>query len=143
VTEQCDARTITDSNYAGWRRLLAATSLLSARLDGCRLEGEHFRSYPAGSSTLDRVEGDRWLAVGDAACTLDPICSQGIHKALAEAADASRTIAGAYTGEQSAARSYGDRVTARFQDYLVNRAQLYGLERRWSTRPFWQHRATA
>ncbi|MBD0394775.1 MAG: tryptophan 7-halogenase [Microcoleus sp. C1-bin4] len=37
---------------------------------------------PAFSQYLDRMIGDRWLAVGDAACTLDPLSSAGIYKAL-------------------------------------------------------------
>ncbi|MGZ5442231.1 MAG: hypothetical protein ACXW5U_05920 [Thermoanaerobaculia bacterium] len=31
----------------------------------------------AGSSRLDRVAGDRWLAIGDAAAALDPLARQG------------------------------------------------------------------
>jgi flavin-dependent dehydrogenase len=142
VTEQREARALAAGGYDRWRALLAATSLVAPRLDACRLQAERFRSYPVGSSMLDFVEGDRWLAVGDAACALDPICAQGIYKALADAADATRTIAAAAAGSEPPTWRYADRVAARFQDYLANRAHLYGLERRWPGAPFWRHRAT-
>ena len=95
------------------------------------------------SALLDRVEGDGWLAVGDAASAYDPIASQGIHKALADAADASRTIAAATGHAQPPPWRYGERVAARFDDYLANRAHLYALERRWTDQPFWHERAQA
>ena len=90
---------------------------------------------------LDRVEGDRWFAIGDAASVLDPIASQGIFKALADAADATDTIAAAAGRRAPPPWSYTERVATRFEDYLANRAHLYGLERRWADAPFWRQRA--
>jgi 2-polyprenyl-6-methoxyphenol hydroxylase-like FAD-dependent oxidoreductase len=141
VTERRAARALTHGGYAGWRELLADTSLLAPRLDACELDDERFRSYPVASAMLDRVEGDGWIAVGDAAAAYDPIASQGIHKALADAADASRTIAAAGGRAQPPPWRYGERVAARFEDYLANRAHLYALERRWTDRPFWRRRS--
>lgn len=143
MAEQRDARALTLGGYARWRQLLASTTLLAPRLDACRLDEERFRSYPATSSMLDRVEADRWLAVGDAASALDPIAAQGIYKALADAADATRTIAAAVGRGAPPPWRYSDRVAARFEDYLANRAHIYGLERRWTGAPFWRHRAKA
>jgi 2-polyprenyl-6-methoxyphenol hydroxylase-like FAD-dependent oxidoreductase len=143
MTERRAARALTDDGYAGWRELLAGTTLLAPRLDACRLGDERFRSYPVASAMLDRVEGPGWIAVGDAASAYDPIASQGIHKALADAADASRTIAAATGHAQPPPWRYGERVAARFDDYLANRAHLYALERRWTDRPFWRERISA
>jgi flavin-dependent dehydrogenase len=142
MAERRDARALTLGGYASWRELLAATRLLAPRLAACRLDGESFRSYPVASSMLDRVEGDRWLAVGDAASVYDPIAAQGIYKALADAADATRTIAAAVGRTEPPPWRYSDRVAARFEDYLANRAHLYELERRWTGAPFWRQRAT-
>jgi 2-polyprenyl-6-methoxyphenol hydroxylase-like FAD-dependent oxidoreductase len=90
---------------------------------------------------LDRVEADRWLAVGDAASALDPIAAQGIYKALMDAADATMTIAAAVGRIEPPPWRYSDRVAARFEDYLANRAHLYELEQRWTDAPFWRQRA--
>jgi flavin-dependent dehydrogenase len=143
MTERRAARALTHDGYAGWRDLLARTRLVAPRLAACELDDERFRAYPVASAMLDRVDGAGWIAVGDSASAYDPIASQGIHKALADAADASRTIAAAAGRAQPPPWRYGDRVAARFDDYLANRAHLYALERRWPDRPFWRRRAQA
>jgi len=140
VTDQAQARDCLLADYAGWRELLAGTALLAPRLHACRLDGERFCTYPVTSALLDQVEGERWLAIGDAASGLDPIAAQGIYKALADAADAAEVIAAASRGEPPP-WGYTERVTARFGDYRANRAYLYGLEQRWTDAPFWRQRA--
>jgi 2-polyprenyl-6-methoxyphenol hydroxylase-like FAD-dependent oxidoreductase len=141
MTERRAARELTLGGYAAWREQLAGTRLLAPRLDACGLDEERLRAYPVASAILDRVEGDGWIAVGDAASAYDPLASQGIHKALADAADAARTIAAAAGRARPPAWRYGERVAARFDDYLATRAHLYALERRWTDRPFWLERA--
>jgi flavin-dependent dehydrogenase len=143
MTEPRAARALIDGGYAGWREALAGTRLVAPRLAACRLDEERFRAYPVASGMLDPVEGDGWIAVGDAASAYDPLASQGIHKALAHAADASKTIAAAVGRAQPPPGRYGERVAARFDDYLANRAHLYALERRWMDRPFWRERLEA
>jgi 2-polyprenyl-6-methoxyphenol hydroxylase-like FAD-dependent oxidoreductase len=141
ITERSAAPTLTADGYTGWRTLLARTSLLAPRLEACALDAERFRAAPVPSAILDRVEGDGWVAVGDAASAYDPIAAQGIQKALSDAADACTTIAAATGHAQPPARRYGEHVCERFNDYLANRAHLYALERRWADHPFWLERA--
>lgn len=136
-----EARALTAAGCAEWRRRLRATRMLAPRLEACRLEHERFRTHPAPSSILDRVDGERWLAIGDAASVYDPIASQGIHKALADAADATSVIAAATAGGDPPPWRYADRVAARFDNYRANRAHLYALERRWPEAAFWRARA--
>lgn len=143
VTDQRGARASMPAGYARWRELLASTKLLAPHLDACRLDEERFRTYPITSSMLDRVEAEHWLAIGDAASGLDPIAAQGIFKALADAADATDTIAAAAGRSAPPPWSYTERVAARFEDYLTNRAHLYRLEQRWVDTPFWRQRAMA
>jgi flavin-dependent dehydrogenase len=140
MADRSEARGLTAAGYAGWRRRLAATRTIAPRLDRCRLEHERFATHPATSSILDRVDGERWLAIGDAASVYDPIAAQGIHKALADAADATTVIAAATELGEPPPWRYADRVAARFEDYLANRAHLYALERRWPEAPFWRAR---
>jgi flavin-dependent dehydrogenase len=143
VADQREARRCRLADHARWRELLAGTTLLAPRLDACRLDEQRFRTYPVTSAMLDRVEAERWLAIGDAASGLDPIAAQGIYKALADAADATEVIAAAAGRGAPPPWRYTERVTARFDDYLANRAYLYGLERRWADAPFWRQRAMA
>jgi flavin-dependent dehydrogenase len=141
IADPSEARVLTAAGYAEWRRRLAATRMVAPRLDRCRQEDERFRAHPATSSILDRVAGERWLAIGDAASVYDPIAAQGIHKALADAADATKVIAAETNRTHPPPPwKYADRIAARFEDYLANRAHLYALERRWPTAQFWRAR---
>jgi len=88
----------------------------------------------AGSTILDRVTGDRWLAVGDAASAYDPLSSQGIHKALASAEVAAWAIANDDFEE------YERTVWAAFDEYLAARATFYAVEKRWPQSLFWSRR---
>jgi flavin-dependent dehydrogenase len=90
---------------------------------------ERMRAYSVTSGILDSVQGDRWLAVGDAGSAYDPIASQGIYKALADATDACAAIA-----SPASSSRYGERVAARFDDYLA---------KRFAQQPFWRGRRLA
>jgi 2-polyprenyl-6-methoxyphenol hydroxylase-like FAD-dependent oxidoreductase len=95
----------------------------------------------APSAILSRVVGDRWLAVGDAASTCDPVTAQGIVKALCDGEAAADAIAAYLAGAGDAPLlAYQDGVFARFRDYLRLRRHLYERERRWPQAPFWQNR---
>jgi flavin-dependent dehydrogenase len=108
---------------------------------GALADGRKLTLALAPSAILSRVVGERWLAVGDAACAYDPLSAQGIVKALCDGEAAADAIAGVLAGAGEAPLlAYQDGVFARFRDYLRLRRQLYRLERRWPQAPFWQNR---
>ena len=123
-----------------WDRALAGTSLIGPALGGLALRWDRgaSRVHPVCSSVLDRTEGDRWTAAGDAASSYDPIAAQGLHKALTDGLAAGRRAATTITGFP--AKAPPDRVRARYRDYCLNRRHLYDLERRWPDAPFWSVR---
>ena len=141
VCEYADLRRLVDHKYALWREELQSTDLLGPRIAACELDDDTFLRIPIFSSLLAPLQGERWLAAGDAASCYDPISSQGIYKALLDAADAASHVAAALDIAEKSRRDYTCRVQDRFHDYLANRAYLYGLEQRWPNAPFWQHRA--
>ena len=143
VTESENARALSDGGHRLWHDRLRSTRLVGQKLDGCELGGCRFHLMPVVSALLDPVEGDRWLAIGDAAASYDPIASQGIHKALADADDAARRVLAAFGHGPDPSRRYADRVGERWRDYLKNREYLYGLEQRWPDDPFWRRRQNA
>ena len=108
------------------------------------------RGAPANSQRLRDFCGDAWLAVGDAAQAYDPLSSQGIDKALRTASHAGHMIHYALTdrpqgtaglGSGSAyIRQYDEQQRQLWQTYLSQRDFYYGIQRRWSDRPFWQRR---
>lgn len=92
------------------------------------------------SSALDRRAGDRWVAVGDAAASFDPIAGQGVSKALADgitaAGQAQSLLEGGPPLVASSPRPGDDALAA----YRRNRAHVYGLERRFPGAAFWEAR---
>ena len=97
-------------------------------------------AHAAHTHRLERVTGDAWLAVGDAATTFDPLSSQGILKSLRAGVLASYAVADYFKGSASGLEKYEALMTREFKDYLAARADFYGRERRWEASPFWLRR---
>jgi flavin-dependent dehydrogenase len=124
----------------GFLRHLGETSHVSAELGYCRFIDDSQLICAAPSFFLDRVVGNGWLAVGDAASAYDPISSQGIHKALSDGIEAAGAIAASLGGSATELDDYQISVTARFQHYLGQRNFCYREEQRWPKSPFWMAR---
>lgn len=109
--------------------------LRDARWDGI------VRVFPANPTLIEPVAGSNWLLAGDAASTFDPLCSQGIQKAVTSALAAApviNTILRYPARGGSAVEFYNSRERAHFVGHLAALAYLYGRERRWVDQPFWQ-----
>lgn len=98
------------------------------------------RARPAAGSRLDHAAGEGWLAVGDAAATLDPLSSQGVYRALVSGLEAAQAINQASRGDRLAIGAYGCRAESDARVDLGQRAAYYQAERRWPTLPFWRRR---
>lgn len=127
-----------DSNT--WREWIEKLPRTRQRVAGAALvDGPAVAS--SASHRLDRLTGDGWLAVGDAAAAFDPLSSQGISKALRSGARAAMAIREWLDGETRALEAYAGAVDAEYTAYLSARNRYYAMERRWSDAPFWQRRA--
>jgi flavin-dependent dehydrogenase len=124
----------------GWLDHLKQTNHVAAELACCRFIDDSQMTCAAPSFVLDKVAGDGWLAVGDAASAYDPISSQGIYKALSDGARAAEAIAASLRGDDLKLGEYQSSAAPRFQQYLGNRNFFYGLERRWPASAFWMRR---
>jgi flavin-dependent dehydrogenase len=125
-----------DSWLAGLRETRHIATELAA---GSFIDGS-LRACVAPSFQLDKVAGVGWVAVGDAASAFDPISSQGVYKALADALRAAPVIVAQLAGERDAFAEYQPAQAARFAGYLAQRDYFYGGERRWPGAPFWRKR---
>ncbi len=94
----------------------------------------------ARSHCLERVTGEQWLAVGDAAMSFDPLSSMGITKGLKSGIVASQIVLRYFQGDTSALETYNHDIQQKFGSYLEERAAYYQMERRWPSSPFWQRR---
>lgn len=96
----------------------------------------------ANSARLDRLVGEGWLAVGDAALSFDPLSSQGIFTALYTGMKAGQALHASLDGNQSALHEYSQQLEIIYSTYLHHRDTYYQLESRWMQRPFWKRRHT-
>jgi flavin-dependent dehydrogenase len=125
-----------------WRsRLDAAPG--TARRCAAGAGPEVLRVAAAGTVRAGRVAGRGWLAAGDAAAALDPLCGQGVYRALESGLRASEAAARLVRGSPGALRDYAALVEDQFAADLRERSRYYGLERRWPDSPFWRRRAIA
>jgi flavin-dependent dehydrogenase len=128
----------------GWRAQIIRTRHTRLRMDLRDLPFSETRLAAANTSRLDRVAGPNWLAVGDAAIAFDPLCGQGVYKALQSGIRAADSILrrNGYGGD-TAFQEYADVIARGYTSYLRSWVQFYDLERRWRSSPFWRRRNRA
>ncbi|PYS33243.1 MAG: hypothetical protein DMF75_09970 [Acidobacteria bacterium] len=83
-----------------WIELMNETRYIKDRVRGAEPVAAP-SVHAAHSQHLERVAGDAWLAVGDAATTFDPLSSLGIFKGLRSGIMASYAIADYFKGSSS------------------------------------------
>lgn len=94
----------------------------------------------AHGAWLTTAAGDEWLAVGDAALSVDPLAAQGIFNALYFGLGAAAAVHSHLAGDACALPDYSAEVAAIRDTYIAQRFAWYGLERRWDHEPFWARR---
>ncbi len=126
---------------ARWQAQLVAAQATAARLgDAPVVWGP--RVFSAVSQRPCRPHlASRWLAVGDAALSVDPISGSGFVRALRTArAGATAVLELLQRDCREAIENYEADRDDEFAVYLQERAMYYGLEQRWQEFPFWQRR---
>jgi flavin-dependent dehydrogenase len=139
----------TDSDLPGARliadpkKLLeraAANHELAAVLteSGFTLEQSGFSA--AHSAFLQPFAGPAWFAVGDAACSFDPLSSQGLLNALYTGLAAAEATDRHLSGGSDALPDYLETLNQVYATYQQQLFHWYRAETRWSDKPFWQRR---
>ena len=129
------------SRPAVWRAQLEKTRYVREVCDRATAQSQLWVK-PAFSQYLAPITGNGWLAVGDAACTLDPLSSAGINKALHSAIKAAAAIVRHFNGDSNALHHYATQIQHQVELYLADRRKYYQQETRWPRSPFWQHRSS-
>lgn len=93
-------------------------------------------------SRLERLHGEGWLAVGDAAASHDPLSGQGILASLQSGKAGAEALHLALDGKEDAVEAFAVRLAQNHAACLADLAQAYRAERRWADRPFWARRAS-
>lgn len=100
---------------------------------------EH-KCMPSGTSYLEQPYGNKWIAVGDAAFSYDPISSYGITSALASGYYAGHALASKLANENDAFPSYRYVLENGAKAYLQKLKHQYKIETRWSDSYYWRNR---
>ena len=126
---------------AAARDHLRATALAGTRL--IRQDPAASRTWivPAHIGAPDSCVGPDWVAVGDAARTLDPLSGHGLTAALASAIGGAR--AALAPCRAAALRAYRDRIAHQHRAHIAAARAHYQREQRFSDSPFWRRRSTA
>lgn len=108
------------------------------------LAGAMFPEKPLGTeacgSCLTQFAGQRWIAVGDAALSFDPLSSQGILNALYTGMRAGQAVDLALSGNWEGISAYVSQLEQVRQAYLHHHRIYYQMEQRWPDSPFWADR---
>lgn len=72
----------------------------------------------AYSSTLDHCAGPGWIAVGDAACSYDPLSSYGISSAIGSGIYGANALIASMNGKHDALFEYQDLLRTTFLNYI-------------------------
>jgi hypothetical protein len=102
------------------------------------------RAFDASWYTASAFAGERFLLVGDAGIFIDPLSSEGVHKAMASAitgAAVINTILRRPAMTSHAVRFYEETQQATYETHYQQSARYYREEGRWPDRPFWQKRS--
>jgi hypothetical protein len=140
-----DEHKVAGSDAAGrtrlYRQLLARTTLLRHLLDGEPVYGVNVCDATAGLSR--ELIGDDFIRVGEAAWSIDPLSSQGLHCALVSALQGAAAVHTMCSGGDSAAAAefYVSRqrraATSAFDNTALAYAQRQGPDRC----SFWKRRS--
>jgi flavin-dependent dehydrogenase len=157
VSRESDAVVLlTDADLCG-RHQLSRSTMWASAFESARLVADGAPSrivwgptrVSAGSHRLDRRFDDRpWLAVGDAALSVDPIAGSGVVTALRTGMAGADVALGLLdgrrggTGGLAALHAYERSLDLKATTYLLERAGFYASEQRFSS-PFWQRRVAA
>ena len=100
----------------------------------------------ASSSHLDRAagapaDGQRWIAVGDAALAFDPLSSKGISNALYTGLRGAQAIVECGKGDADALSRYSDHLLDIHRVYRERLTAFYRMESRWPASEFWARRS--
>lgn len=101
----------------------------------------------ANSTKLEQFTGCQWAALGDAALSFDPLSSQGMFNAMANALQLKELIIKFdfitdlnYQNMEKFKVAYSNQVEEIWKHYVKHKGIFYGEEMRWKEFPFWRRR---
>jgi flavin-dependent dehydrogenase len=118
---------------------LGSAPATSRRLTGGRIETSSI--LHVASSFRRSIFGTGWLAVGDSACSFDPISGRGIFNTLRRAKSASAAVIEQLRGNLGPSVQYARQLQVEYGEYVRQRRLYYASEQRWPDHLFWRTRS--
>jgi flavin-dependent dehydrogenase len=107
---------------------------------GAGIDSACWRGFDARSSIRRTVFSKGWLAVGDALMAFDPLCGHGVLEAMNAGIGAADLLLCPTNEGADRIHEFVEQSASRFNAFLRERAEAYGLEQRWNREPFWARR---
>ena len=125
-----------------WRAEIQAMRLIRSVTAGRSFTGKLAVRCAATSITtpITTSPNAEWIAVGDAAATLDPISSHGISFAVSSGHYGARAAFDYLQGQADAVQIFGSLMQAHFNDVQDLILKYYTMEKRWQNERFWNRR---
>jgi flavin-dependent dehydrogenase len=123
-----------------WNKLLHESNHMKHLLHKAQALSDKLWVRNAQTQVSDTKNLDRFIAVGDAALSFDPISSMGIGFSISSAVFAAKHIAKELEEGSSTINLYQEDLSRIFNQYLQIKKRYYKEEKRWPTSNFWQRR---
>lgn len=123
-----------------WKEILQKTHHIKQFLQGVIALSEKPWVRNAQTQISNSTQIDRFIAIGDAAVSFDPISSMGIGFSISSACHAATHIRKELANESPANEIFQQDILRNFSQYLQLRKQFYQQEKRWASSLFWKRR---
>lgn len=121
--------------------------LIQPLIEGNETTVNFHGTVSANSTRLEQVTGKQWVALGDAAMSFDPLSSQGMFNAMANAMQLQKLLINYdfikdldSTKEEQFNRLYENQLQQVWNHYLKHKNFFYSTETRWKEATFWKRR---
>ena len=150
IAFQTDADLIDRSTFKDVNSFLEfskSNTQIATLLDRNRDEITFHGVVAANSTQLEKVTGQQWAAIGDAAISFDPLSSQGMFNAMANAMQLKELLVMSTIVnhpdsiiETQFQKMYTQQMEAVWEQYCYHKSTFYKAEMRWRDYPFWKRR---
>lgn len=127
-------------HIGNWGKHLQNSHHIKEVLSGCKSFTKDLWVRNAQTQICDTTNLDRFLAIGDAAVSFDPLSSMGIGFSISSACHAAKHIENELGQKKSTKTIFQQDITRTFDQYLRLRKRYYQEERRWVNSTFWKRR---
>lgn len=123
-----------------WNKLLQKSKQIKHTIQNAQALSDKLWVRNAQTQLSDARNLERFIAIGDAAASFDPISSMGIGFSISSACFAAKHIAHELEQDTSKTNVFQEDILRIFNQYHQIKTKYYQKEKRWLASKFWQRR---